>query len=124
MNYDKISHSHCFQSENPPCGLKGKHRCCLCKEEVPKETTELYLGAIDTQTEVQKAKNFKLEEVYICEDGLNQEKIKSFLRSQIIKAYEARGEEIKKMIEEEYKIKHSVGYKCALSDLLTSITKN
>lgn len=45
-NYEKYhSHSHCFESENPPCGMKGLHRCCLCQEPVPddikKETTRL-----------------------------------------------------------------------------------
>lgn len=29
------SHTHCFEKENPPCGLPGKHRCCLCNEPVP-----------------------------------------------------------------------------------------
>jgi len=24
------SHRHCWQVETPPCGLKAKHRCCLC----------------------------------------------------------------------------------------------
>lgn len=33
--YSKIDHTHCWQSDNPPCGLKGKHRCCLC--ELPNE---------------------------------------------------------------------------------------
>lgn len=23
-------HTCCFEQENPPCGMKGKHRCCLC----------------------------------------------------------------------------------------------
>lgn len=41
-NYEKHSHSHCFESENPPCGLKGKHRCCLCKEAVPSERDDRY----------------------------------------------------------------------------------
>lgn len=29
------SHKHCWESENPPCGIKGKHRCCLCEKAVP-----------------------------------------------------------------------------------------
>lgn len=36
-DYEKHSHSHCWESENPPCGIKGKHRCCLCEEPVPQE---------------------------------------------------------------------------------------
>lgn len=34
--YSKLDHSHCWQSENPPCGQKIKHfECCLCKELNP-----------------------------------------------------------------------------------------
>lgn len=33
--YQYRDHSHCWTSVNPPCGLKGKHRCCLC--ELPPE---------------------------------------------------------------------------------------
>lgn len=30
------SHRCCFeQGDNPACGLKGIHRCCLCEKEVP-----------------------------------------------------------------------------------------
>lgn len=29
MNYNYVSHSHCYETEKPPCGLKGNH-CCLC----------------------------------------------------------------------------------------------
>ena len=43
MNYDKVSHSHCWESKNPPCGLKGKHRCCLCGEPVPEEIAPVYI---------------------------------------------------------------------------------
>lgn len=31
------SHSHCWESNNPPCGIKGKHRCCLCEKPVPQK---------------------------------------------------------------------------------------
>lgn len=44
MEYKDYSHSHCFTSENPPCGIKGKHRCCLCNKALPlKETKKQYL---------------------------------------------------------------------------------
>ncbi len=33
--YYKIDHSHCWESDNPPCGIERKHRCCLCKEPAP-----------------------------------------------------------------------------------------
>ena len=29
--YSQRDHSHCYESVIPPCGIKGKHRCCLCK---------------------------------------------------------------------------------------------
>lgn len=29
MNYSQNSHSHCYENQTPPCGLKGYH-CCLC----------------------------------------------------------------------------------------------
>ena len=32
VDYSKYSHSHCWQSEKPACGLKGKH-CCLCNNK-------------------------------------------------------------------------------------------
>lgn len=38
--YNKTDHIHCWSQENPPCGLKGKHRCCLCNEPVPPEHKE------------------------------------------------------------------------------------
>lgn len=31
-DYNKRDHSHCWTKENPPCGLKGDHMCCLCGE--------------------------------------------------------------------------------------------
>ncbi len=31
--YNKIDHNHCPEVDSP-CGLKGKHRCCLCQEPV------------------------------------------------------------------------------------------
>ena len=34
-DYDKQDHSHCWESKNPPCGIKGEHRCCLCGTPVP-----------------------------------------------------------------------------------------
>jgi hypothetical protein len=35
-NYEQDhSHTHCFNQENPPCGIKGTHRCCLCEKAVP-----------------------------------------------------------------------------------------
>lgn len=33
--YNKIDHSHCWEYRTSPCGIKGKHRCCLCSEPVP-----------------------------------------------------------------------------------------
>lgn len=34
--YYKRDHSHCWESEKPPCGQKVKHfECCLCKELHP-----------------------------------------------------------------------------------------
>lgn len=37
-DYYKHDHTHCFESENPPCGREGKHPCCLCLE-LPTQTT-------------------------------------------------------------------------------------
>lgn len=41
MNYHKIDHIHCCESDNPPCGIKGKHRCCLCREEVKQSIVDV-----------------------------------------------------------------------------------
>lgn len=30
ISYNQIGHSHCFESDNPRCGLKWKHKCCFC----------------------------------------------------------------------------------------------
>lgn len=30
-SYNRRDHTHCFDQENPPCGIRGKHRCCLCE---------------------------------------------------------------------------------------------
>lgn len=36
FNYERDhSHIHCYDQDSPPCGLKGKHRCCLCEKPVP-----------------------------------------------------------------------------------------
>lgn len=38
--YNQRDHSHCWESETPPCGLKGKHlRCCLCELVAPTTDT-------------------------------------------------------------------------------------
>ena len=34
--YNQRDHSHCWESKEPPCGLKGTHRCCLCELPAPK----------------------------------------------------------------------------------------
>lgn len=34
--YNQIDHSHCWTSDNPPCGQKEHTRCCLC--EMPKDS--------------------------------------------------------------------------------------
>lgn len=39
-DYNKHDHIHCFNQEESPCGIKGKHRCCLCEEEVMKTTPQ------------------------------------------------------------------------------------
>lgn len=39
-NYNKRDHSHCWEKENPPCGVKGTHRCCLCLEPSPQPEEE------------------------------------------------------------------------------------
>lgn len=36
-NYSKIDHTHCFDQKESPCGIQGKHRCCLCNEPVPSQ---------------------------------------------------------------------------------------
>lgn len=37
MDYNHISHSHCWTSENPPCGtpLEKHTQCCLCDLKYP-----------------------------------------------------------------------------------------
>lgn len=35
MTTEYKSHSCCFESDNPPCGMKGNHRCCICTAPVP-----------------------------------------------------------------------------------------
>jgi hypothetical protein len=35
--YHYVDHTHCWDKENPPCGIKGKHRCCLCLKPVPNQ---------------------------------------------------------------------------------------
>ncbi len=36
MSYNQLDHIHCWNTEKPPCGIKGRHRCCLCTLPVPK----------------------------------------------------------------------------------------
>src|SRR3990167_6168460 len=33
--YNQRDHSHCWESKEPPCGLKGTHGCCLCELPAP-----------------------------------------------------------------------------------------
>lgn len=34
--YNQLDHSHCWTSDNPPCGQKIEHyKCCLCEKLNP-----------------------------------------------------------------------------------------
>jgi hypothetical protein len=37
--YSKIDHTHCPE-KGSPCGIDGKHRCCLCGEKSPNQPIE------------------------------------------------------------------------------------
>lgn len=38
--YSRCDHIHCFDQEKSPCGIQGKHRCCLCEMEPYKDEWE------------------------------------------------------------------------------------
>lgn len=71
--YSHLSHTHCFDQQNPPCGLQGKH-CCLCDICNEGESWEEKFDSV-------------FDEYYFDEDLQNEgffaprEKIKSFIRS-------------------------------------------
>ena len=52
MNYEQDhSHSHCWESQNPPCGHKGKHlKCCLCLKYVP-QIIQGYNAIVDVDSD-------------------------------------------------------------------------
>lgn len=35
FNYNELSHIHCWEQQNPPCGKKEHARCCLCEKYNP-----------------------------------------------------------------------------------------
>ncbi len=39
--YYERDHGHCWEKDDPPCGVKGKHRCCLCKKPAPSTVEEI-----------------------------------------------------------------------------------
>jgi len=41
-NYERISHTHCFNQSNPPCGKKAHAQCCLCDAMLAKEKYKQY----------------------------------------------------------------------------------
>jgi hypothetical protein len=40
--YERISHTHCFNQSNPPCGKKAHAQCCLCDAMLAKEKYKQY----------------------------------------------------------------------------------
>lgn len=52
IQYYKLDHSCCFESDKPPCGQRIKHfECCLCKElnQLVKEERERIVGIIEAE---------------------------------------------------------------------------
>lgn len=44
-----MSHYHCWQEDDPPCGLPGRHRCCICGLEVPEDKVEFIAKHLEAQ---------------------------------------------------------------------------
>lgn len=63
--YNKIDHTHCWKQENPPCGIKGKHRCCLCEEPVPTPETQRVKPVEEVASELTSLMRVPYHEDYV-----------------------------------------------------------
>lgn len=105
--YSKIDHTHCFDQETSPCGIVGKHPCCLCKESIPQETKESW-----------EQEFYKKFDFFEC-SALNADDIMAFIHS----ALESQKRELRNEVE---KLKNpdriengwSIGYNKCLDDIL------
>lgn len=43
--YKYRDHTHCFNQKESPCGIKGKHACCLCRLNPQRECCKKCLGS-------------------------------------------------------------------------------
>ena len=39
VDYYKVDHVHCWNQENPACGVDKHTQCCLCREQIKKDPT-------------------------------------------------------------------------------------
>lgn len=79
--YNQRDHYHCWQEEEPPCGIKGKHRCCLCELPVPQSNT-------DWREEVNSWRMFPDQDLIDYQNN-DVEDIKDFI-SQLLEAEKKR----------------------------------
>lgn len=49
--YNKLDHTHCWKEKNPPCGIKGEHRCYLCEEPVQTSNKESHVISSDDKSQ-------------------------------------------------------------------------
>lgn len=105
--YNQVDHSHCFESENPPCGIKGKHRCCLCLKSPQAESWE---------KEFDREFDYWDEHYPLEYEGVG--KLKRFITSLL----HSREEEVKRIVEELKSCRFGCFCKlCGLCDEDTSI---
>lgn len=100
QEYNKIDHSHCWQSDSPPCGLKGKHRCCLCTEPVPHTNDKVREGL----TKILEDFSTKVES-HDFSNGLSswmyKEKDIEVARKGLLRLFNEKLQEIEKKLQEE-----------------------
>lgn len=75
-------HRHCFNEDTPPCGLPGRHRCCLCNEPVP-SLREEFFQAYSSFRSIDKQVDF-----FISKHNAD---IQDMLDSELLKEEEQKG---------------------------------
>ena len=95
--YNQRDHSHCWESKEPPCGLKGTHRCCLCELPAPKVSDcliELGVNELGENTQNIQGHKFNGNRCKNCNLSVSDKWIKKNITDKVVISLDVKSGEV------------------------------